>query len=131
MENTTSARVRKMMAELDVDQPTFARLADTSKSMVNHWLTGMVKTITAVYAFNLQKTTGYSAEWIQTGAGDPLMHKGNNLVQPVVYQSAFGPEIEKQFRDLTPAGRKMVLTQLKIAIETAKVLHGSKVQQKA
>lgn len=58
-----------MQALGDLDQPSFGRLAGASKSVVNQWLSGATKSITAQYAFQLQRTTGYNAEWIQTGNG--------------------------------------------------------------
>ena len=80
---TTAERVSKMMRELgDLDQPAFGRLAGASKSMVNQWLSGMVKSVTARYAFELERKTGYRAEWIQTGEGPEKGRPTNELNEP-------------------------------------------------
>lgn len=70
METTVSERVDRMMKALGVDQVAFAKLAGASKSVVNQWILGGIKSISGDYAYTLQKNTGYNAEWIQTGNGD-------------------------------------------------------------
>lgn len=67
--STASERVKLMMDALGKDQVEFGELAGTSRSVVNQWLSGKIKTIGAEYAYALQKKTGYSAEWIQLGTG--------------------------------------------------------------
>lgn len=70
MKMSTAERVEKMMRELgNIDQPSFGALAGASKSVVNQWLSGGIQSIGARYAFNLQKKTGYNAEWIMLGDG--------------------------------------------------------------
>lgn len=70
MKMTTIERVEKMMRDLgNLDQPAFGSLAGASKSVVNQWLSGKIKSIAAEYAFRLQRKTGFNAEWIQLGEG--------------------------------------------------------------
>ena len=59
----------RLMDELKINQVELARLADASKSMVNQWLSGRIKSIGSEYAFNLQRHTGFNAEWLMTGNG--------------------------------------------------------------
>lgn len=66
---TTETRIARVMAELEINQVDLAKLAGTSKSMVNQWLSGLIKSIGPRYAFTLQRKTGYSAEWLMTGEG--------------------------------------------------------------
>lgn len=68
--NTTASRVKKMLSELDVDQVEFGRLAGASKSVVNQWLSGGIKSINPKYAYCIEKNCGYSAQWVITGEGD-------------------------------------------------------------
>lgn len=58
-----------MMEELKLDQPSFAALAKTTKSVVNQWLTGKIKTIGPEYAYNIAKESSYCVEWILLGRG--------------------------------------------------------------
>jgi transcriptional regulator with XRE-family HTH domain len=71
MKSTAAERVEKMMTDLSVDQPQFGQISGASKSVVNQWLCGKIKTISAEYAYRIQKSKGYSAQWIQTGEGEP------------------------------------------------------------
>lgn len=66
---TVPDRIARVMDDLDLKQSELAKKAGASKSMVNQWISGLIKSIGPQYAFNLQRTTGYSAEWLMTGAG--------------------------------------------------------------
>lgn len=73
-------RVNLMLDELGVDQPALGKLAGASKAMVNHWLSGKVKSISAEFAYNLEAKTPFSAQWIQTGRGSPKKHSADLFV---------------------------------------------------
>lgn len=62
-------RVQKMMDDLRADQVRLGSLAGASKSVVNQWISGGIKSIAPEYAFSLEKNTGYSAKWIMLGEG--------------------------------------------------------------
>lgn len=47
----------------------FARLCGMSKAVVNQLKSGMVKTFSARYAYQLEENTGFCAKWIQLGEG--------------------------------------------------------------
>lgn len=67
---TPAARIQKMMDFLGIEeQVVFADLAGASRSVVNQWLTGKIKSIDARYAFKLQDSTGFNAKWIMLGEG--------------------------------------------------------------
>lgn len=68
--NTTTERVKTMIEELGTDQVGFGTLAGASKSVVNQWLSGEIKSIHARYAYNIEQATGYSARWIMLGIGN-------------------------------------------------------------
>lgn len=70
METTTSERVALMMAELEVDQPEFGRISGASKSVVNQWLSGLIKKISPKYAYAIETNTKYRKEWVMFGDGE-------------------------------------------------------------
>lgn len=72
------ARISCVMDTLALNQSELAKKAGASKSMVSQWLSGLIKSISPKYAFNLQRTTGYSAEWLMTGDGPERITYGSN-----------------------------------------------------
>lgn len=71
-----------MMDEMGLDQPGFAAISGTTKSVVNQWLTGKIKTIAPVYAYNIAKKSIYMPEWIMLGSGDVTHDKKNQPKSP-------------------------------------------------
>lgn len=67
---TTIDRVKTMMTALELDQPGFAAVAGTTKSVVNQWLTGKIKSIAPTYAYAIAKKTTFYPEWIMLGSGN-------------------------------------------------------------
>lgn len=116
---TTSDRVRKMMQALgNLDQPSFGRLAGASKSVVNQWLSGATKSITAQYAFQLQRTTGYNAEWIQTGNGPEKMEASIETASHVAETAAeykVSEDLLDRYRKASAAARVVVDLALRAA----------------
>lgn len=51
----------------------FGRVAGASKAVVNQWKNGLIRTISANYAYSIQDKTGFSARWIMTGQGQHLL----------------------------------------------------------
>lgn len=68
---TTAERVQHMMEVLNVKQIEFAELSGASRSLVNQWLSGRIKTIDAKFAFELEDKTHFNARWIILGQGAP------------------------------------------------------------
>jgi len=69
---TTAERVKYMMDELKIsNQAEFARLCNSSRSLVNQWLSGRTKNVDPRYAFKIEDNTPFSARWIMLGEGNP------------------------------------------------------------
>lgn len=69
---TTSERVRYMMDKLGCStQVEFGAISGFGRSMVNQILSGKIQSINEKAAYQLERTTGFRAEWILLGKGDP------------------------------------------------------------
>jgi len=66
---TPGARIRHIREELDLSQEAFGRHMNVSKAAVSQWENGDIKNLRPGNLFAIQNFTGYSAEWIATGAG--------------------------------------------------------------
>lgn len=64
-------------------QTGLVKASGASKSVVNQWLTGKIKSMDIRYALNIERELGFSHIWLMTGAGDPrdapLYHLSNVL----------------------------------------------------
>lgn len=79
---TVAARVERMIEALGVDQVGFARLAGASKSVVNQWLAGKIKSIAPRYAFNIQRHAGFNAEWVMLNTGAERVDGRPEIIEP-------------------------------------------------
>jgi phage repressor protein C with HTH and peptisase S24 domain len=52
-------------------QTGLVKASGASKSVVNQWLTGKIKSIDIRYALNIERELGFSHVWLMTGDGDP------------------------------------------------------------
>lgn len=52
-------------------QTSLVRISGASKSVVNQWLTGKIKTIDILYALKIEQELGYSHIWLMTSLGVP------------------------------------------------------------
>jgi len=52
-------------------QTGLVKASGASKSVVNQWLTGRIKSMDIRYALNLERELGFSHIWLMTGEGDP------------------------------------------------------------
>jgi len=52
-------------------QTGLVRASGASKSVVNQWLTGKIKSIDIRYALNIERELGFSHIWLMTGEGEP------------------------------------------------------------
>lgn len=78
-------------------QTGLVKASGASKSVVNQWLTGKIKSIDIRYALNIERELGFSHIWLMTGDGDPRhapMHAVKNMT-PVHVASSDDPEFVK------------------------------------
>ena len=68
---TSGDRIRHIREELELSQEAFGRHMSVSKAAVSQWENGDIKNLRPANLFAIQNFTGYSAEWIATGAGNP------------------------------------------------------------
>ena len=66
---TSGDRIRHIREELELSQEAFGRHMSVSKAAVSQWENGDTKNLRPANLFAIQNFTGYSAEWIATGAG--------------------------------------------------------------
>lgn len=52
-------------------QTGFVKASGASKSVVNQWITGKIKSIDIRYALNIERELGFNHIWLMTGEGDP------------------------------------------------------------
>jgi len=52
-------------------QTGLVKASGASKSVVNQWLTGKIKSMDIRYALNIERALGVSHIWLMTGEGDP------------------------------------------------------------
>jgi phage repressor protein C with HTH and peptisase S24 domain len=52
-------------------QTGLVKASGASKSVVNQWLTGKIKSMDIRYALNIERELGYSHIWLMTGDGEP------------------------------------------------------------
>ncbi|WP_323140789.1 LexA family transcriptional regulator [Massilia phyllosphaerae] len=52
-------------------QTGLVKASGASKSVVNQWLTGKIKSMDIRYALNLERALGFSHIWLMTGQGEP------------------------------------------------------------
>ncbi len=148
---TVPERVERIKVVLGVNQTELGRLSGASKAMVNHWISGQVKSIGATYAFALQRNTGFNAEWVLFGTGperlvdvqvpalaahDPqaansaALYRSSsgelcaNRRQSPLSQWVFHPASEADYESLPPAGKQFVKGAVALAIDEAKEIYG-------
>lgn len=97
--STTAERVQILMNDLGVDQPGLGAIAGTSKSVVNQWLSGLIKKINPKYAYKLEEKHGYNPEWVMFGTGEKFNHN-KTAVQTVLTAPEPTPE-EREINELS------------------------------
>src|SRR3954470_21432530 len=60
-------------------QTGLVKASGASKSVVNQWLTGKIKSIDIRYALNIECELGFSHVWLMTGDGEPRETTGSRL----------------------------------------------------
>ncbi|WP_244121681.1 S24 family peptidase [Burkholderia gladioli] len=67
--STLDERMQMILSETGAEQIDVAAAAGVTKSTVNQWLDGKIKSIKLEYALGIQEKWGYSAVWIVMGRG--------------------------------------------------------------
>ncbi len=80
---TPGDRIRHIREELELSQEAFGRHMGVSKAAVSQWENGDIKNLRPANLFAVQNFTGYSAEWIATGAGPARLKSGRKSVDAV------------------------------------------------
>lgn len=99
-------------------QVRLAKIADTSKQVVNHWLTGVTQEIAYPQAKNICEELGFRLEWLMNGRGpvrvedveDTSTNTDKMLLQFLTQQEA---ELISDFRQLNELGRAIVTATIK------------------
>ena len=94
-----SDRITKVLEATGVDQKTLARMADVTDQSVSQWISGATKTMKGKAAFNLQRETGFSAEWLMYGDGSMMAEGG--------FQNRLIEEIARKVEAMEPAQQRM------------------------
>lgn len=67
-------RIAIVLAETGLGTAALARIADVKSSAVSQWKSGRIATLKAETAANIERHTGYRADWLATGRGTPKAH---------------------------------------------------------
>jgi len=74
--STLSQRIEKIMSDLpNLGQSGLVDASGASKSVVNQWLDGKIKSMRLDYALNIEKRLGYDHIWLVLGEGYEMMAK--------------------------------------------------------
>lgn len=57
----------------EIDQVQLAQISGASKSVVNQWLSGEIKSINIDYALNVEEKLGYNHVWLMVNRGEKLI----------------------------------------------------------
>lgn len=69
METTLPARLRRLMKANGWKAADIARESGATRQAVSQWLRDGERSIDGRFAFNLQRASGFSAEWLMYGTG--------------------------------------------------------------
>jgi transcriptional regulator with XRE-family HTH domain len=95
---TLSEIVKEVMTDQQTDQAGLSRLAGVTKSAVSQWLSGSTKRLDAEAAFNLQRKTGWSAEYLMLGTGPKKMKPGTEGIVKEIAEMVAVMEPAAQYR---------------------------------
>lgn len=66
-----SARIEKILSDKkELGQIGLAKAAEASKSVVNQWISGEIKSMRLDYALNIERNLGYDHLWLVLGQGE-------------------------------------------------------------
>jgi len=75
-------------------QTGLVKASGASKSVVNQWLTGKIKSMDIRYALNIERELGFSHIWLMTGDGDPRQAPFHHLKNAMPVRSADNDDSE-------------------------------------
>lgn len=103
-------------------QVALAAAAGASKSVVNQWLAGKIKSIDIHYALEIERTLGYNHIWLMIGKGDRKVSSGspNTLHPPAVAID----ESERARRETQPEVRRQHADQFAVSIDNLILING-------
>ena len=96
--STLSQRIEKILAENPaLGQSGLVEKSGASKSVVNQWLDGKIKSMRLDYALNIERQLGYNHVWLVLGEGYEMYARPKNWPFSISYEVfAALPEEEKQ-----------------------------------
>lgn len=75
-------------------QTGLVKASGASKSVVNQWLTGKIKSIDIRYALAIERALGFSHIWLMTGEGDPRQAPLHGLAHALPVRAADNDDAE-------------------------------------
>ncbi len=111
MKTTAADRIKRIRDELEMTLQEFGALLGVTKAAAHQWESGATKSIKPEILFLLQRTTGYSAEWVVTGDGPiridtKLVSSSKSQLGIADARGTYQPKEQlliKQYRTLDPA----------------------------
>lgn len=110
--DTLGDRVAFVLSTFEGNQTSAAKAIGVTRGAVSQWKLGDVKRIRPENLFPLARITGYSAEWIATGAGP--MHPTNQL-------SVEEKKLIELFRNAKDEEKRMILSVAHLAANGGKI----------
>ena len=80
--NDLEKRITEALDSTGLKDAEIARKLKLSRATISQWRSGGVKSLKAESASNIERLTGYSANWISTGVGDKM--SGDHISQDIV-----------------------------------------------
>lgn len=126
MENLIT-RVKSICDELARDDGTggqvaLASAAGASKSVVNQWLAGKIKSIDINYALEIERTLGYNHIWLMIGKGERKVAIGSSNA-PLPSTTAIG-ESEGERGETQSGLRQQRAGQFAVSLENLILING-------
>jgi SOS-response transcriptional repressor LexA len=122
---TAAERIKHIREQLQLSQEAFGQQIGVSKGAVSQWEGGDIKNLRPPNLFAIQRISGFSAEWIATGAGPKLLKKSADAPplpagSPAAYlplvswvQAGQWKEVVDNYRP--GEGEKFILTTRKVS----------------
>jgi transcriptional regulator with XRE-family HTH domain len=133
----TSERIQEILdtsPELGKDpQVELAKLSGASKSTVNQWLSGNIKTVRLEYALAIEKALGWNHVWIVLGTGEKkvgaapakeaaeLSPLQSAAVRTLEYVDDHELALLTNYRAATPTGRAMIEEAARVVPKLAEI----------
>ncbi|HSC46531.1 MAG TPA: XRE family transcriptional regulator [Gammaproteobacteria bacterium] len=122
---TAAERIKHIREQLQLSQEAFGQQIGVSKGAVSQWEGGDIKNLRPPNLFAIQRISGFSAEWVATGAGPKLLKKSSDTPPlPAGAPAAYLPLVSwvqaGQWKEVVDnyrpgEGEKFVLTTRKVS----------------